>query len=394
MSTVLYFDMFCGISGDMCAGAFLDLGLDRTELTDLLSHLPLENEYSLSFETKQTNGMSGIDFKVNLPEAEHSHRTMGDIEDMLKRSSLPQKTRETALCIFTVLAGAEGRVHHQEWRDVHFHEAGAVDSIIDIVACSFAIEYFDITSCYSSPFRFGTGTVECRHGTLPVPVPAVVELTRGSSCVFTEIPTELTTPTGAAIIRALVDTPGGHPPEFTVSHTGLGCGDTSIEGMPNMLRIIAGDSLTAASPLVELTTDIDDSTPETVGYLFGRILSAGALDCTAAQILMKKGRPGYRITVLCTNRESENLKRILFRETSTFGIRETPAVRSKLKRESVSVTLSSGTVSCSIGYLDNEIVTVSPEYEDCRKIGERSGIPLKNIYAEAAAKAEELIKRS
>ena len=391
MGTILYFDMFSGISGDMCAGAFLDLGLDKSELEDILSRLPLKEEYSLSIDHKEVSGMTGTDFTVTVPEKKKPHRTMSTIEDMLNNSSLPDKTRETALRIFTLLAQAEGKVHNKDWKEVHFHEVGAVDSIVDIVACAFAIEYFEAVSCYSSPFHLGSGHITCDHGCLPVPVPAVLELTQTFPVVFTGIQTELTTPTGAAIIRALVESPGTPPPEFTISATGLGCGKKEVEETPNMLRIISGNSETVTSSLVELTTDIDDSTPEIIGYLSERVFEAGALDCTVSQILMKKGRPGNRVSILALNRDKEKIRHILFQETTTFGIREAPVVRSKLRRDSLSVKIPEGTVSCKIGFLDNERVTVSPEYEDCREIARSSGVPLKTIYEQAIRAAAEML---
>jgi len=393
MGTVLYFDMFSGISGDMCAGAFIDMGLDEKEVKRILSLLPLDREYSFSVKKKQVGSITGTDFSVSLSPDGHEHRTMKDIREMLEDSGLPQRTKETAVRIFTLLAKAEGKIHGREWENVHFHETGAVDSIIDITVSAFALEYFNVTSCYSSPFHLGTGQVTCEHGTLPVPAPAVLELIKNTPAIFTEIETELTTPTGAALIRAAAESPGAVPPEFTVSATGLGCGKKDIPEIPNMLRIVSGEESTVTSPLVELTTDIDDSVPEHVGYLTEKILSAGALDCTVTHVLMKKGRPGIRISVLCSRQDREMMKRILFRETSTFGIREVPAVRSKLRKETVSAELPYGTVSCTIGYLDNERVTVSPEYENCRTIALSEGIPLKAVYTQAVRKAEEMLQK-
>jgi uncharacterized protein (TIGR00299 family) protein len=392
--TVLYIDMISGISGDMFAGALIDLGLDPEELKKILSCLPIKNEFEISVDSKEDTGLQGTDFKVLLSEQSSSHsRTMKDIKELLDISSLPQKTKELSIEIFTVLAKAEGAVHHQQWTDVHFHEVGAVDSIVDIVTAAFGIEYFNPKNCYSSPFRFGTGHVKTQHGKLPVPVPAVLELAQTSPSVFTGISMELTTPTGAAIIRTIVPEPGKIPPELILKGTGHGWGKNSIESMPNMLRIMKGEESKLQADLVELKTDIDDSTPETIGYLFERLLEEGALDAAAASVIMKKGRPGNRISVITDRAHANTLKRVLFRETTTLGIREIPITRTILERETVTVSLDEGDITCKIGYLDDEQVTVAPEYEDCRKAAQDSGSPLKEIYSKALRKAETILDK-
>jgi uncharacterized protein (TIGR00299 family) protein len=391
MGTALYFDMLSGISGDMCAGAFLDLGLDPKELEKTLSCLSLDDEFSLSIDKKEDKGLQGTTFKVMLTGQSHHQRTMKDIQKLLKDSSLPPKTRDLAVDIFTNLAKAEAVIHNQEWTDVHFHEVGAVDSIIDIVTAAFAVEYFNADICCSSPFRLGTGHTESQHGRLPVPVPAVLQLTQGLPVIFTGIPMELTTPTGAAIIKTLVQDPGAVPPELQITGTGHGWGSRSMDSMPNMLRIMMGTESGQESALIELKTDIDDSTPETIGYLFERLLEAGALDAAATSVIMKKGRPGNRISVITDTAHADDLKRILFKETTTLGVREVPITRTILEREKITVTLKEGDISCKVGYLDRERVTVAPEYEDCRRAAQDSGSPLKEIYSKALRKAEAVL---
>jgi len=392
MGTALYFDMMAGISGDMCLGAFVDLGMDVQALDDILGRLPVASEFSLEVTEKRRNGMKATDVAVHTHEGGHHHRTMSDIRRMLEEAGLPARTKETALRAFTILAEAEARVHGTAPDEVHFHEAGAVDSIVDLVGCAFAMEYFDVDACWSSPFMLGTGTVTCAHGTLPVPVPAVLELVRGCPAVFSGIPTELTTPTGAAFIRAVVESPGEPPPEFTISSTGLGAGKKDTGSVPNMLRLIAGETETVNQPVVEISTDVDDSTPEMIGHLFDRILSAGALDCTVIPVMMKKGRPGNRISVLARRGDVPLIKKVIFEETTTLGVREWSVTRSRLRKRRIGVSIPGGTVSCVLGYLDGELVTISPEYEDCRKAAAAAGMPLKTVYRRAVEEAEKLSK--
>ncbi|MFH1708200.1 MAG: nickel pincer cofactor biosynthesis protein LarC [Planctomycetota bacterium] len=395
MGAILWFDMFSGISGDMVAGAFLDLGLDRRELAGVLGALPVAGEFRLAVRRRTIGGIRGTDFCVH-PVHPHGHdharghdghhRTMRDIARMLNAAPLPPRTRRLAIDIFTVLAKAEGRVHGVPWPTVHFHEVGAVDSIVDIVTAAFAVDRLDITACHASPFRLGTGTVRTQHGLLPVPPPAVAELVRGLAVAPDDTPMELTTPTGAAIVRTLVRDPGP-PAAFTVTATGYGCGKRERTGLPNLLRLVLGAPAAAApgdGEVIELVTDIDDATPQTVGYLFEKLLEAGALDCTAAAVVMKKNRPGTRLTVLTDAAHAAALRRVLFVETPTFGIREHAMRRTVLDRGFVTVDLPEGPVRCKVGRFEGRVVTVTPEYEDCRAIARAAGRPLRAVQAAAA----------
>ncbi len=378
----LYFDMQSGISGDMIAGAFCDLGLDINELRSILSSLPIADEFEIEAVQTEKQGITGTDFTVTVKGDHHHHRTNRDIREMILAADIPEPVAQKAIDIFSALARAEGAVHGKDPDDVHFHEVGAVDSIVDILTAAYGLVHFKAEACYCSPFSFGSGSVQTQHGELSVPVPAVLKLTEGSEVRFTDIPFEITTPTGAAVVTSCTDRTQSLPP-FRLTGTGYGFGKKETGKGVNALRIMLGVTDDRHEASVELVTDIDDSTPETIGLVAEKLLEAGALDCTITQILMKKGRPGSRLTVLSPKAISRKLKRLIFTETTTFGIRETLITRTILEREMITVTIQGHKISCKAGYLEGELMTVSPEYEDCKAAAEKSGLSFREIYTQA-----------
>lgn len=378
---ILYFDCFAGISGDMTVGAFLDLGVPLSYLKEELARLPIPlSGYSLAAEETCRRGIRAAKFHVHVT-ADQPHRHYADIAEMIEQSSLAAEVKEKAGRIFLRLAEAEAKVHAVELGRVHFHEVGALDSIIDIVATALSLQYLGIEELYASALPLGSGYVETAHGKLPVPAPATAELLRGIP-VHSELGAgERVTPTGAAILATLCSGFGA-PPPFTVTEMGNGAGDRDFPDTPNILRIMLGEK-TAPLPgdeILVLETHIDDMNPEILGFLMERILAAGALDVAFAALQMKKNRPGVRVTVLSPPALQETLARMLLTETSAIGVRRYPATRLKLHRSLEERDTSLGRVQVKVIHDGAALLRVVPEFEECRKIAEAHGISLQDVY--------------
>lgn len=399
MTTILYFDCFAGISGDMTIGALLDLGVDQTEFLRQLGSLKVEG-YQIDITKKQVNGIASTDFDVIVPESHHKgkhhhpHRKLSDIEKIIDQGDIPDDAKHLSRKIFQRIAQSEARVHNVAVDEIHFHEVGAIDSIVDIVGAAICLHLLKPDRIYSSPLHVGSGTVKCAHGTLPVPAPATADILEGVPVYSTGLIGELVTPTGAGIIKTIADE--FIPlPAMTARKTGYGCGKKRFE-IPNTLRVFLGDEISAddtrTDTLVLLETNIDDLNPEVYSYLVPLLMEAGALDVYLTPIIMKKGRPGNIVSVLCDPGQEAEFEDRLFRETSTLGIRKYTVSRKCLKRESLSVNLPSGTVKVKAAYRNGELLKLAPEYEDCRKIAESRGIPIREIYHQALSRAHELIR--
>jgi len=378
---ILYFDCFAGISGDMTVGAFLDLGVPLSYLKEELARLPIPlSGYSLAAEETCRRGIRAAKFHVHVT-ADQPHRHYADIAEMIEQSSLAAEVKEKAGRIFLRLAEAEAKVHAVELGRVHFHEVGALDSIIDIVATALSLQYLGIEELYASALPLGSGYVETAHGKLPVPAPATAELLRGIP-VHSELGAgERVTPTGAAILATLCSGFGA-PPPFTVTEMGNGAGDRDFPDTPNILRVMLGEK-TAPLPgdeILVLETHIDDMNPEILGFLMERILAAGALDVAFAALQMKKNRPGVRVTVLSPPALQETLARMLLTETSAIGVRRYPATRLKLHRSLEERDTSLGRVQVKVIHDGAALLRVVPEFEECRKIAEAHGISLQDVY--------------
>lgn len=373
-----YFDAFSGISGDMTVGALLDAGAEAGPLFEALNSLG--TGASLSVEKTKRRGIAASKFRVAANE-EHKHRHLPHILEMIEKAPLlGEQSRRNAKAVFERLGAAEARVHGIPLEKVHFHEVGAVDSICDIVGACVALELLGIDAIWSSPVNVGSGTVKTEHGILPVPAPATAALLEGSPVYARGPAMELTTPTGAAIAVTLAQGFGPMPP-MCIAAIGYGAGDREFSEHANVLRAVIGEASGAgeATTVSVLEANIDDSSPQVLGYAMDRLLDAGALDVSLEPVLMKKNRSGVLLRVIARPEDQEALAQLIFAETSTLGLRIHTAERRVQPRRSVTVQTSCGAVRVKVAG-DGSF---APEYEDCRKLAQESGRPLKEIFAEA-----------
>jgi pyridinium-3,5-bisthiocarboxylic acid mononucleotide nickel chelatase len=380
-----YFDCFSGISGDMTLGALIDAGCDVTHLRKELKALEVAG-WELSAEKVWKNGMAATYAKVRA-EDRQTHRSLTDILEILKKSPLAPRVRDRAGAIFLKLGEAEARVHDVPVEKIHFHEVGAVDAIVDIVGACIGFHALGIEKFACSPLNVGGGTAKMAHGVLPVPAPATAALLTGKPTYSNGVLRELVTPTGAAIVATLCDSFGPQPP-MTVSAIGYGAGTADLEGQPNVLRIMVGESAEKAVPgydeeISVIEANLDDMNPQIYGYFLERALAAGALDVYTTPVQMKKNRPGTLLTVLCKPQDANALTSLIFAETTTFGVRTTTARRRILPREHVSVSTAYGDVRIKLSRVNGHILHVSPEFEDCRKLAVEKNVPLQQVINEA-----------
>lgn len=376
---VLYLDATAGIAGDMTVAALLDLGLPLTHLQTELGKLSLPiTSYTLAVKTVQRQGMQGQQFLVQLPHAEtchghHHHRHYADIRQMIEVSELSAAVKQRAQQIFLRLAEAEAEAHQVAVDAVQFHEVGAVDSIVDIVATAIGLDWLGIEQVYCSAVPLGGGFVETAHGRLPVPAPATALLMKGLLVHGGCDTGERVTPTGAAILAALARPVAAMPP-MTIERLGCGAGSRDFDDLPNILRVFVGtvSELHSETKIQELCCNLDDVTPEVVGYSMERLLEAGALDVWTTPIQMKKGRPGVLLSLLCHSDQTDSLSRIIMQETSTLGVRVQPVLRHVQQRSIVEQRTPWGVVRFKVSPHGSK-----PEYEDCCRIAREEGIPLR-----------------
>ncbi|BAY11283.1 nickel pincer cofactor biosynthesis protein LarC [Calothrix sp. NIES-2098] len=409
MTKVAYLQCPSGIAGDMCLGALVSLGVPLEYLIEKLNALGIHQEYQLRAELVQRHGQQATKVHVDLAHDrdehhhEHSHhhgRHLPEIERMILHAGLPARAEAWSLAVFRQLAVAEGAVHGIAPEKVHFHEVGAVDAIVDIVGTCLGLDWLGIDSndegwplLYCSAFPTGGGTVRAAHGQMAVPVPAVLKLweMRGCPVYSNGIERELVTPTGAAIATTLARDFGA-PPPITIKQIGLGAGSINLP-IPNILRLWLGESSSLqsdftnygdTSPTLEtisvLETQIDDLNPQAIGYVFDALFAAGAVDVFTQPIGMKKSRPGILLTVICHPENLSNCETVLFRETTTLGIRRTTQQRAILKREIQQVETEYGKVRVKVAWhLKDAIANVQPEYEDCAELARKHNIPWREI---------------
>lgn len=380
-SKIAYFDCFSGVSGDMVLGALIDAGLSLNILKKELGKLNLRG-YTLESKRESRNSIWGTAIKVRYKE-EKSHRFLKDIFLLIDRSKLDKDIKTKTKEIFTNLAKAEAKVHNKSIEEIHFHEVGAIDSIIDIVGSVIGIKSLGIKKIYSSPLHLGTGFVECSHGTFPVPSPATVELVKGIPSYSTDIEGELTTPTGAALVTTLSSGFGGMPP-MKIERIGYGVGKRNYR-IPNLLRVLIGDEIPKFDEdrirLIE--TNIDDMNPQFYDCVMEELFKQGALDVYLTPTYMKKNRPGIILSVISPVNKVEELVNTIFRHTTTLGVRISEIEkREKLKRKVKKVSTKFGDVKVKIGFSDSGEFNAVPEYEDCKKIAQREKIPVKEVYNE------------
>lgn len=428
----LYLDIFSGISGDMFLGAMVDLGVDFDALEAELKKLKLEG-YTLSANRRQKCAIDGVKFDVHLADGgegdhshshshdhshehshshdhehshEHSHgsddghghsRNFAQISEMIHKSTLSDWVKQKSVAVFQRVANAEGKIHGMPPFEVHFHEVGAVDSIVDIVGGCIALELLGKPRVRSGPVIEGTGFIMCAHGRFPIPAPATLNILaeRGVAITQCEEPNELITPTGAALIAEFAED-FGPMQNLTPEKVAFGLGTRDCETRPNVLRAVLGKETTSTGgndwetdTISVLETNLDDISSEVLGDFVERALNAGALDVVHTPIQMKKSRPGVQLSVLCAEGDADKFSEMILRESSAFGVRRTLTERRKLQRETKTVSTPHGEVTVKLGLLNGEIVQVAPEYESCRAIAAQADVPLKAVYDAAVSASRE-----
>jgi uncharacterized protein (TIGR00299 family) protein len=434
----LYLDIFSGVSGDMFVGALLDLGIDAHQFEHELEKLNVDG-YHLHVSRGEKSGIAGIKFDVHLADHDHGHshhhddhhhhhdhghdhshahphehehghqhehehehhhdenRTFAEIKKLISKSSLSDWVKKKSIAVFQRIADAEGKIHGKPPEQVHFHEVGAVDSIVDIVGASLALEMLGKPRVLAAPVVEGSGWIDCAHGRFPIPAPATLAILGARNIAVTQCdePHELVTPTGAALLAEFAESFG--PMHGVVAEKiGFGLGTRTNKTRPNVLRAVLGPSTPDPRPstaeshdwetdtIAVLETNLDDISAEILGNFVERTLAAGALDVFHTPIQMKKNRPGVLLTVLCAQSDADKFSEMMLRETSAFGVRRHSAERRKLRREFATVKTPFGEVTVKIGKLDGKIVQAAPEFESCRKVAEAAKVPLKEIYEAAA----------
>jgi uncharacterized protein (TIGR00299 family) protein len=425
---IAYLECFAGIAGDMFLGALVDAGVPAEVLMEATSALELGA--SLKIETVDRSGISCARVRVmegaalaedavshsahdhshaaahtHSHEHEHTHdhehphthenenthehvhgRSLSVIRELIQAAPLAEGVKSRAIRTFCLLGASEAKIHNVDIEAIHFHEVGAVDAIVDIVAACAGIEYLKVDAWHCSSLNVGGGMVECAHGTFPVPAPATADLLRGYPTYSAHVQKELVTPTGAALVRAL-DPVFGAQPAMSVERIGYGAGTRNPKGFPNALRISIGESEedTKAETVMVLETALDDLSPQVLAWVAESALAAGAMDVMLTPVIMKKGRPGTLLTVLCSDSKRPALERLILRETSTLGMRIRRDQRSCLERHHLPVQTPYGEIRMKIGKLDGEVMNAAPEFEDCRAAAVRCEVPLKQIQQAAIA---------
>ncbi|MCB1317515.1 MAG: nickel pincer cofactor biosynthesis protein LarC [Leptospiraceae bacterium] len=416
---IAYLECSSGICGSMLLGALIDAGADEVSLREHLQKLNIDNvEMRISVHMEKNLKSRLVKIKAT---ADHHHRGLGDIREIIEKSELNNNIKNISLSVFERLAQAEAQIHNTSVDRVHFHEVGAVDAIYDIVGVAIALDLLQIKAVYASSVNTGEGSVNAAHGVLPIPAPATLLLLKGVPLYSNGVQAELTTPTGAALLNVLSHGYGSAPP-MQVQSIGYGAGEHELP-FPNLLRIRIGNrveitrndsnfgsringeqvnqsmmkQMTPDYPynqdqIIVLKCNLDDITPEHIGYLIEMLNKQEALDVFTTAIQMKKNRPGVQITVLCYPDFAERIERILFEHSSTFGVRKTIAQRSVLVRELRTIATEFGEIQCKIGYSGDRIVRIAPEYESCRQKALDQNVPLQWVYRAAEAAAEEYRK--
>ena len=404
---LLYLDCFAGVSGDMFLGALLDLGVSEDALRAELEKLHLPG-YRISSRrvTKQNISATKLDVTVvedaavrspspMLHAVIHEHRGYAEIAAMIEKSGLSQRVKDRALHVFRRIGEAEAKIHGIPLEQIHFHEIGAVDSIVDIVGACIAVELLGVDEIHASPPRLGSGFVETAHGRFPVPAPATLELLKGIPVQPSNEAFELVTPTGAALLAEFC-TKFGPLPAMSLEKIGYGAGTRDLEKTPNVLRAVLGEASATAGPAEEadaiavIETNIDDMNPQLFGDVMERLLAAGALDVFLTPVQMKKNRPGTVLTFLCERNAVDSLAELVLTHTTSFGVRVHEAQRRKLARDIEKVKTRFGEIEVKVGRLRGKVISRSPEFESCKRASAKFNVSVKEIYSEATRVAEEI----
>lgn len=423
---VLYLDCFSGASGDMLLGAFLDLGVPLDELRAALGSLAVEElpgrgrvaRYDLRAERVVRAGVSATKFRLvetatgqpadahhhhhhhhhrpggdaHAGHGAHAHRGLAEVRALVEASAVSPGAKARAVALFTRLAEAEAAIHGLPVDRVHFHEVGALDSIVDIVGCVFALEWLGVDEVIASPLNTGSGTVSCAHGVYPVPAPATARLVAGVPVYAQGPAVELLTPTGALIVTGYASTYGPLP-AMTVERIGYGAGERDFAGRPNVLRAWLGrvDAAPLTETLVVMACEIDDMNPQLYGSLLDRLHGAGALEVNYQPVQMKKNRPGTLVTVLVDPTRRQAVADVMFRETTTLGVRYHEVRRDRLEREIVDLTTRYGVVRAKVARRGGGVVNAMPEFDDCARLAASLGLPVKDVHAAACAACQSLV---
>ena len=395
LDKILFIDAFSGVAGDMLVAALLDLGVPQAVFEDALKLLPLTG-YSIEVQQVKKSSIAACRFIVNVEQSQ-PQRNYAEIQSMLHASTLAEGVKSIAFKAFGILAHAEARVHRMPIEKVHFHEVGAVDSIVDIVAAAVGLNWLG-ARVISSPLPMGRGSVITQHGALPLPAPATVECLHNVPTYDAGIDAELVTPTGACLIAAVAET-FCRWPQMRPQSTGWGSGSMELEDRPNLLRLVLGDDSSnstdeqghADSPFAVLEANIDDMSPEIAAYAIECVLNAGALDAWTTPILMKKGRQAIMLSALVKHADTTALSSVIFRETTSLGVRIRPSYRTERARRMISVATQFGPIAVKVAEGDGLPQNVAPEFDDCRRAAEQHNVPIKAVFAAATAAAESLL---
>ena len=390
MSRILYFDCFSGASGDMILGALIDAGLPVDELRQALGSLAI-GEYAMTTERVDRAGIAATKFRIREPQHPHGgstaghshpHRNLAAIKSLIDRCALSASGKARVISLFQRLGDTEAAIHQIPVDEVHLHEVGALDSIIDIVGSVFGLEWFGADQVSASPLNVGSGTVQCQHGTFPVPAPATAKLVEGVPIYSDGVPAELLTPTGALLVTGYASSYGTIPP-MTIDTIGYGAGERNPAGVPNVLRLIVGESAASGSVerVVVIECEIDDMNPQIFGMLMDRLYAAGALEVFYVPIQMKKNRPGTLVTTVAPPERREAMSQVLFRETTTIGLRYQELMRERLNREEVQVETPMGPVRFKVASRAGRVVNVAPEFDDCARLATEHGLSVKEVQA-------------
>lgn len=377
---IAYLDCFSGISGDMMIGALIDAGFPIEELRKALQSLPLEG-YTLEATREERSHLFGTRFKVNVSAKSHPHRRFSDIKDLIRAGTLSPSVRDKSIAIFESIAVEEGKIHGCPAEEVHFHEVGAVDSIVDIVGSVLGMEYLGIDSAFASSLPLGSGFVDTSHGRIPLPAPATVALLKGIPVHDSGLKEELVTPTGAALVKGLARSFGSLP-AMAIENVGYGVGSRTLADRPNLLRILIGQEQGAANEetVVILESNLDDTNPEWLGFLMERLFEAGALDVVFSPGYMKKNRPAVLVQVVAKPHDKDRLMGLLFSESTTLGVRFHHIQRRILERSSTEIDSPWGSMKVKKVFRPDGSFQLLPEFEECRRIAKEKGLPLKDIY--------------
>lgn len=389
---IAYFDCFSGISGDMTLGALVDAGLELEALKSQLYQLPLGKFRIQAFPVRR-GSFAGTKVEIITEAEDQSHRRLQDILEIIGKSPLPETVKKDSERIFVRLAEAEAKVHGVSVDKVHFHEVGALDSIVDVIGAALGIHLLGIEKIYASSLNLGSGFVDAEHGRLPVPAPGTLELVRGLPTYSTNVQAELTTPTGAAIVSTLC-TGFGPLPSMEIEKIGYGAGSLDLPGFPNMLRLIVGQAREAyqEDQVMVIEANLDDMSPQFFEPLVDELFEKGALDVYLSSVIMKKSRPAVKLTVIAEGALAETCTSLILSNTTTFGVRSYPVKRRKLSREVLEINTPYGPIRVKVGRSGDRILHLNPEYEDCKRIAQERGLPVITIYREAERAAWDASK--